>query len=124
MMPALSPASGFPFFPDMAVTQPNEVDFHRIRRGLERRKRYRYAQPEIHCIADGYEIVSTCSSRTVDPQGGVIDIARLIYQHYAGIWELYRKDHDIGLWILHGEYLGLPRVIDILNEDFDRRFWQ
>ncbi|MGI9211646.1 MAG: DUF3024 domain-containing protein [Methylococcaceae bacterium] len=124
MLPALSRVPDFPAYRSMTHSQPNELDFHRIKLGLERRKRYRYVQPEIRCIADGYQIVSACCSRNIDPDGGTIDIARLVYQDYSAVWELYRKDHESGLWILHGEYLGLPRMLEILNEDFDRRFWQ
>ena len=108
----------------MTSSQPNEMDYRRILQALEKRKRYRYVQPELRCIADGYEIVSACCSRNIDPSGGTIDIARMLYSSWNQVWELYRKDHQFGLWVLHGEYLGLTRMLEVLVEDFDRRFWQ
>jgi hypothetical protein len=103
---------------------PNEVDRKRIERALKGRKRYRYVTPEVHPIPDGYEIVSACCSRNIDPDGGIIDIARLEFQAQARCWRLYRKDHKAGLWVRHGDYPGLAPILELLIEDPDRRFWQ
>jgi hypothetical protein len=103
---------------------PNEVDRRRIERALGKRKRYRYVTPEVRPIADGYEIVSPCCSRNIDPDGGVIDIARLEFQAHSKRWMLYCKDHEIDHWIRYGEFLALHQILEFLNEDPDRRFWQ
>lgn len=103
---------------------PNELDRRRIQRALEKRKRYRYVTPEVRGIEGGYEIVSACCSRNIDPEGGVIDIARLEFKAQSRHWELYRKDHRSGGWIRHGEYPALPGILELLNEDPDRQFWQ
>jgi hypothetical protein len=103
---------------------PNEMDRKRIERSLANRKRYRYVTPEIHAHGDGYLIQSSCCSRNIDPDGGVIDIAKLEYREERRCWWLYHKDHEIDHWILHGEYKTLPQILEILNLDPDRRFWQ
>jgi Protein of unknown function (DUF3024) len=102
---------------------PNEFDRKRIERVLERRKRYRYVTPEVHAIDNGYVIRSSCCSRNIDPEGGVIDIAKLEFRDDRPCWWLYHKDHEIGHWIMHGEYPALPQILDLLNLDPDRRFW-
>ncbi len=103
---------------------PNELDRRRIERALESRKRYRYVTPEVSAIENGYVIRSSCCSRNVDPEGGIIDIAKLEFNHDRYCWWLYHKDHEIGYWIMHGEYPSLPVILDLLNQDPDRRFWQ
>ena len=103
---------------------PNELDRRRIQRALEKRKRYRYVTPEVRGIEGGYEIVSACCSRNIDPAGGVIDIARLEFKAHSRSWELYHKDHRTGCWIRYGEYPALPGILELLNEDPERRFWQ
>lgn len=103
---------------------PNELDRRRIERALESRKRYRYVTPEVHPTEEGYLIQSSCCSRNIDPDGGVIDIAKLEFNPVRKCWRLYHKDHEIGYWIMHGEYQSLPQILDLLNQDPDRRFWQ
>lgn len=103
---------------------PNELDRKRIERALELRKRYRYVTPEVHAIDDGYVIRSSCCSRNIDPDGGIIDIAKLEFRSERSCWWLYHKDHAIGHWIRHGEYRSLPPILDLLNQDLDRRFWR
>ncbi|HYE37568.1 DUF3024 domain-containing protein [Methylocaldum sp.] len=110
--------------PAAVCPHPNEVDRKRIARGLNNRKRYRYVTPEVHPTANGYEVVSPCCSRNIDPGGGMIDIARLEFQNHLRCWSLYRKDHGAGQWIKHGEYHALPQILELLNEDPDRLFWQ
>lgn len=103
---------------------PNEVDRKRIERAIKNRKRYRYVTPKVRTIVAGYEIVSPCCSRNIDPDGGVIEIARLEFQDQPQGWRLYRKDHKTDRWVMHGEYPALPQILELLNEDPDRRFWQ
>lgn len=110
--------------PAVPGPHPNEMDLRRIERALGNRKRYRYVTPEVRAIADGYEIVSACCSRNIDPEGGVIDIARMEFRVDSRSWVLYRKDHRSGSWIRHGEYAGLAPILELLNEDPERRFWQ
>ncbi len=103
---------------------PNELDRKRIERALEHRKRYRYVTPEVHTYEQGYLVQSSCCSRNVDPDGGVIDIAKLEFRGDRQCWWLYFKDHELGHWIRHGEYHSLPLILDLLNLDSERRFWQ
>jgi hypothetical protein len=101
---------------------PNEVDRKRIERALGKRKRYRYVTPRVHSAAGGYQIVSPCCSRNIDPEGGLIDIARLEFRERR--WRLSYKDHRAGCWVEHGEYPELGEVLKLLNEDPERKFWQ
>jgi hypothetical protein len=107
-----------------ASVHPNEFDRRRVEKALEKRVRYRYVTPEVHDNEDGYLIQSSCCSRNIDPDGGVIDIARIQFRSERGVWWLYFKDHEIGHWIMHGEYASLTPILDLLIEDPKRRFWQ
>lgn len=104
--------------------QPNELDRKRIERALEARKRYRYVSPQVQPSACGYNILSPCCSRNVDPEGGVIDIARLEYVAPQQVWRLFCKDHAAGTWRIYGEFRALASVLEVLNQDPDRIFWQ
>ncbi len=109
----------------LAASQPNELDRRRIVRALVTRKRYRYVSPSVRAVKDGYLIESPCCSRRVDPDGGVIDVARLEY--VPGVlhpWSLYRKDHQRGEWELHAKYERLQELLALLNTDPQRVFWQ
>jgi len=112
---------------DVALSRgmhPNDVDRKRIERALEARARYRYVSPEVRAEVDGYRIECPCCSRNIDQQGGVIDIARLEYACDARCWRLYRKDHKRGIWTLFGEFGALAALLQVLNQDPDRVFWQ
>jgi len=91
---------------------------------LERRARYRYVTVKVLPVGGGYLVVSPCCSRTVEPQGGMIDIAMIEYDEPVKRWKLFSKDHDFNRWRLHimSDRLGL--LIDCLNEDYARVFWQ
>lgn len=104
--------------------QPNEMDLKRIERALADRKRYRYVSPAVQATATGYLISSPCCSRNIDPDGGVIDIARLEFRDEQQNWRLYHKDHETGQWIAYADYPALPPILALLRDDPDRRFWQ
>ena len=102
---------------------PNEVDLWRIRRALQNRRRYRYVEPQVAGIAGGYRIESPCCSRNIDPDGGVIDIARLLQSPRDGRWELQYRDHDQQRWGTHAFFASLSDALVVLGEDPDRLFW-
>jgi len=104
--------------------QPNEFDRKRIERALRSRKRYRYVTPSVASVNGGYRIESPCCSRNVDPEGGVIDVALLLHDANTGAWRLFRKDHRRRAWELHSTFDRLIELLDQLNEDPERTFWQ
>ncbi|MGO9987261.1 MAG: DUF3024 domain-containing protein [Steroidobacteraceae bacterium] len=110
--------------PAAAATQPNEFDRKRIERALAARKRYRYVSPGVRVVEGGYVIESPCCSRNVDRAGGCIDIAMLQFAPGENPWRLYRKDHDLGQWHLHGTFHGLMELLAEVNADPLRLFWQ
>ena len=103
---------------------PNDVDRKRIERTLTQRLRYRYVSPEVFPIENGYQIKSPCCSRNIDKSGGVIDVARLEFVAAQRIWRLYRKEHKQSQWLLHSEFERLTELMDQLNQDPERIFWQ
>jgi hypothetical protein len=105
-------------------SQPNEFDFRRIERALEKRKRYRYVSPILLRTANGYRIQSPCCSRNIDADGGVVDIALLLFDDRSRNWRLLRKEHSCGVWEFERAFDRLAELLDFLNEDPDRRFWQ
>jgi len=102
---------------------PNELDLRRIRRALESRRRYRYVEPRVVGIAGGYRIESPCCSRNIDPEGGVIDIARLLPWPHDGRWLLQYRDHGQQQWVTHAFFASLSDALAVLGEDPDRQFW-
>jgi hypothetical protein len=102
---------------------PNEVDRKRIAKNLAARERYKYVAPMVLDAEDGYVIRSPCCSRTVDPEGGIIDVARLEYQE-GGFWRLYRMDDEKQRWMAHSEYLSLNALLARLTADTKREFWR
>ena len=103
---------------------PNDVDRKRIERALDARARYRYVSPEVRAEEGGYRIQSPCCSRNVDQSGGVIDIAQLEYVSELQTWRLYRKDHARREWQLYAAFSALSELLQFLNQDPDRIFWQ
>jgi hypothetical protein len=104
--------------------RPNEFDRKRIERAIAERKRYRYVSPSVHPVERGYVVRSPCCSRNVDPSGGVVDVALLQYGDAPQPWLLYRKDHASQEWHLHAAYERLVELLEHLNVDPTRRFWQ
>jgi len=104
--------------------QPNDIDRKRIERALEKRLRYRYVSPKVLAVTDGYRIESPCCSRNIDRSGGIVDIALLQYVRIPNAWKLYRKDHAARQWRLHAIYDRLADLLEGLNADPERLFWQ
>ncbi len=103
---------------------PNEFDRRRIERALKERERYRYVSPIVAGMTGGYRIQSPCCSRNIDPDGGVVDIALVIHDAGRGGWQLFRKDHVKGVWEADSTFDRLIELLDVLNADPERRFWQ
>ena len=111
-------------FPLGRCPHPNDPDLKRIERALRARKRYRYVLPKVLAVAGGYRIESPCCSRNIDADGGIIDVALIQYDLEQSAWQLYRKDHRNGTWEFHSTCLRLPEVLERLNTDPERKFWQ
>ncbi len=103
---------------------PNEVDRKRIERAIGKRRRYRYVRPSVHPIDNGYWVKSPCCSRNIDADGGVVDVAIVRHAQGARPWRLYRKEHSTNDWQLYAEYERLEELLDQLNTDPQRSFWQ
>lgn len=95
---------------------------HRLERALRERVRYRYVQPTVLSEGDSYRIQSPCCSRTVDPTGGLIDIALLV-PHTANSWCLCSRDHASHTWVVRFKNESLDSVLDLLCVDSERQFW-
>lgn len=106
-----------------AGPQPNDLDLRRVLAALDGRARYRYVTPVVDGIEGGYQVSSPCCSRNIDPQGGVIRIARLYYAEGQDEWLLYRRDHAAGIWVLHGCSRRLTALLEQLRDDPGRVFW-
>lgn len=103
-----------------AVTPSRELDRRRVLRVLRERARYRYVRPTLQATGDGWRITSPCCSRTVDPAGGVIDIAWL--ERVGDRWRIYFKDHAAQCWAPYRDG-GLPDLLELLRRDHERVFW-
>ncbi|MBI5335369.1 MAG: hypothetical protein HZB72_12420 [Burkholderiales bacterium] len=114
----------------------HSLDRARIERALRRRQRYRYVRPQVRPDGRGFRIVSPCCSRNVDPDGGLIDIARLLPRGTASkgvspnmplpaqpTWQLLRRDHEHGRWVLHSQADRLEPLLQQLCLDPQRVFW-
>lgn len=106
------------------VRQPNELDLRRIVRLLKKRARYLYVSPQVEPFENGYRIQSPCCSRKIDATGGMVDIARLEYDGLLDAWKLFRKIHAEQRWEFYLVTERLDEVIDYLNRDPARLFWQ
>lgn len=106
------------------AAHPNEFDRRRIERALQSRKRYRYVTPNVAAVVNGYRVESPCCSRNIDPEGGVVDVALMLYDASHSAWQLFRKDHKRGAWELHSSYARMVELLEMLKADPDRMFWQ
>lgn len=107
-----------------ASAQPNELDLRRIVRALENRARYRYVTPDVRPVANGYLITSPCCSRNVDPGGGPIAIALIVFDPARSSWLIHSRDHQSDEWHAFARAPRLSDILDCLNEDPERVFWQ
>ena len=107
-----------------ASSHPNEFDLARIRRALEGRVRYRYVTPRVTGVEGGYLVRSPCCSRNIDPDGGIIDVALMLFDGLSGHWQLFSRDHVRATWQLAGIHLRLVETIAEINCDPERVFWQ
>ena len=103
---------------------PNDFDRKRIERALKARKRYRYVSPSVAAVIGGYRIEAPCCSRNIDAEGGIVDVALLLYDAERSAWQLFRKDHKTATWELYSNHDRLTDLLDELNIDPERRFWQ
>lgn len=103
---------------------PNDFDRKRIERAIKERKRYRYVSPRVVAVENGYRVESPCCSRNIDPEGGIVDVALLLHDDDRAKWQLFRKDHGKGTWELHSSYERMTDLLDRLNVDPERKFWQ
>jgi hypothetical protein len=110
--------------PGVAGSQPNELDLRRIIRMLRKRARYRYVSVKVIAAAGGYVILSPCCSRTIDNAGGIIEIARIEYDEHFSLWKLFSKDHVRSEWCMRHSGQRLRQVMEKLNQDPERFFWQ
>ena len=94
----------------------------RMERALRERVRYRYVQPQVLREGESYRIQSPCCSRTVDPTGGLIDIALLV-PHDGGTWCLCSRDHANSSWEPRHQDASLDVLLDLLCVDSERQFW-
>jgi len=92
-----------------------------IQRALRRRQRYKYVKPRVECEGQGWKIVSPNCSRSVDPQGGEIEIAWLLRTPQA--WLLHARDHARRVWVPRAAG-DLGSLLSLLCEDPKREFWQ
>lgn len=94
----------------------------RIERALQQRSRYRYVQPRVLREGGGWKIVSPNCSRSIDPQGGEIDIA-WFEPDGAGRWALHARDHAAGRWQPQATGLTLEAALQTVCADPLGRYW-
>jgi hypothetical protein len=109
------------------------LDRVRIEVALEQRARYRYVRPQVLPMDEdesrGWRIVSPNCSRSIDRQGGVIDIAWLqpvpdTAEDTPGAWLLHARDHQRQCWVPPRRAASLPDALERLCADPLREFWQ
>ena len=120
----MMPAPVFAGMAHLVPCHPNEFDLRRIQRAIGQRERYRYVEPTVLPIDDGYRIECACCSRTVRPDGGIVDIALIRWSDTEGAWLLFARNHELDRWDLDSGHDRLDHLLAQLNRDPDRRFWQ
>lgn len=105
------------------LLQPNEFDRKRIERTVAARRRYRFVKATVRAAEGGLRVESPCCSGRVDPNGGPVNIALLLYRE-PGVWQLHRMDHQAAEWLLHRTYAKLGDLLDELKNDAAQLFWQ
>lgn len=108
------------------------LDRARIEVALEARHRYKYVHPRVlpmTVAGEGWRVVSPNCSRSVDPEGGEIDIAWLQPGPTGAnglpvSWNLHARDHAAGTWVLKLRATSLAAVLERLVSDPLKEFWQ
>lgn len=108
----------------VGAQHPNELDLRRITRAIEKRQRYRYVSPQVMPVDGGYLVTSPCCSRNVDPSGGQIFIALIQFDCDQSLWRIHSRNHDLAEWQPFAQSPRLGEILNCLNEDTDRIFWQ
>lgn len=103
---------------------PNELDIRRITRMLTKRERYRYVSVKVIAASGGYHVISPCCSRTINNTGDMIDIARIEYDAPRSTWKLFSKNHTQNKWQLRFNSARFAPLMDCLNKDPEKWFWQ
>ncbi|MBQ0961161.1 hypothetical protein KAK06_19550 [Ideonella sp. 4Y11] len=100
------------------------LDRARIEVALEARHRYKYVQPQVQPGpgGKGWQVLSPNCSRSVDPLGGIIEIAWL--QPVAGQWHLHAHDHRRRAWVFKLRAATLADALARLVDDPLKEFWQ
>lgn len=106
--------------PSVLVAE-HELVRRRVMRAIKQRRRYRYAKPTVQTVEAAWLISSPCCSRNIDPEGGVIAIARI--ERLGEDWRLFRYDYTEAVWVLYGEYLDLDALLRVICVDKERLFW-
>lgn len=110
--------------PELANRPPNELDIRRIKRMLVKRERYRYVSVNVVASSGGYHVISPCCSRAINSESGMIDIARIEFDASLSKWKLFSKDHGRNAWELRHTSARFTPLMDFLNRDPERIFWQ
>lgn len=109
--------------PVPAQAAVSHLDAHRIARALASRSRYRYVRPRVLPEGRGWKIVSPNCSRSIQSDGGEIDIAWIVPDR-AGGWLLFAWDDAAGDWRLSHQGDSLPALLALLCTDPNREFWR
>lgn len=94
----------------------------RIEKALATRERYKYVQPRVEREGAGWKVVSPNCSRTVNADGGEIDIAWLVPTG-TGAWQLHARDHARGTWVPKAQASNLDEALAKLCADVLHEFW-
>jgi len=108
----------------LSGAHPNELDLRRIMRMLQKRVRYRYVTVNITPTKNGYLIQSPCCSRSISPDGHLIDIGLIQYDDFSATWKLFSMDHAENKWCLRHCTETLTPLLEYLNADPSKAFWQ
>lgn len=108
--------------PTPTSAQVLDLVVRRVERALKERVRYRYVTPLVLREGESYRIQSPCCSRTVDPSGGMIDIALLV-PHEGSHWCLCSRNHANSTWVAQFQNESLEVLLDVLCVDTERQFW-
>jgi hypothetical protein len=118
---SISPPLEMAYLPD---AHPNELDLRRIMRMLQKRTRYRYVTVNITPTKNGYLIQSPCCSRSISSDGHLINIGLIQYDEASMTWKLFSMDHAEQKWCLHHCSVTLKPLLEYLNADPSKAFWQ